>query len=703
MAGQAGRRSAERGEVRRINVPLGQRFAAAPTFDADTRTVEIVLATETMVRMPGWFLGIPEDAYYEVLECSPAAVDLDQVRAGNCPLLDAHQRWSIKDRLGDVKDGRCEGGQLIVTAALGQSAAARMLEADLAAGTPPKVSAGYKRNQVRFERMEGEIPVYRVISWTLREASFVPIAADPNAGVRSDEHVFPCIIEEGTRAMDANQTGAGAGGAAVEPNPAIEPRSAEPAAPPAGGTRAAADPGMIAQPAQTGVSRFTGASAMAFVETARAFGDPLVTRARELIDKNERGEIGVDAANAELLRAAGEAQRAATGTIGAGGAAVVTADARDRWLAGAANSIIQRAGLTHIVAQAAKLRGETVDLDPGEMRGVRNADLARMALDRAGIRIDSYDRDRIVIAAMTERAGPMNATSDFTVLLENVMHKSLQAAYGVTPDTWRRFCGVGSVTDFRPHNRYLRGTFGALDSKTENGEFKQKHIPDGAKELISAAVKGNIIALTREAIVNDDLGAFSFLATELGRAAKLSIEVDVYGQLAANSAAGPTMNDGNPMFHTSHANIAAVAAPPSVDSFDAIRVLMAQQKDVSGNEYLDIRPHVWLGPIGLGGNARVINGAEYDPDTASKLQKPNMVKGLFNDVVDTPRLAGTRWYAFADPNVAPAIEVVFLNGVQEPYTEQRDGWRVDGTEFKVRFDYGVGGLNFRSAATNAGA
>jgi hypothetical protein len=43
-----------------------------------------------------------------------------------------------------------------------------------------------------------------------------------------------------------------------------------------------------------------------------------------------------------------------------------------------------------------------------------------------------------------------------------------------------------------------------------------------------------------------------------------------------------------------------------------------------------------------------INDAQYDPDTASKLQKPNKVRGLFDDMVGTPRLTGTRWFAFAD-------------------------------------------------------
>lgn len=380
----------------------------------------------------------------------------------------------------------------------------------------------------------------------------------------------------------------------------------------------------------------------------------------------------------------------------------VGTEARDKWLIGARNALIARAGLTGLIAQAAKNRGETIDLDPGELRGIRNVELARMALDHAGIACQSYDRDKIVASALTARNSITQTTSDFPVLLENVMHKVLQAAYAIAPDTWSRFCGIGSVSDFRPHNRYLRGTFGALDLLNEAGEFKNKSIPDGAKELIKATTKGNIINLSRHAIVNDDMDAFSGMAVDLGRAAKLSIEIDVYALLALNSNNGPAMNDTVSLFDAAHANIATAAAP-SVAAFDAIRVLMARQKDVSGNEYLDVRPSIWLGPVELGGNAKTINDAVYDPDTVNKLQKPNMVRGLFADIVDTPRLSGTRWYAFADPMLAPALEVAFLNGEQEPFLDSEEGWRTDGTEWKVRLDYGVGAVNWRSAAKNEGA
>ena len=94
------------------------------------------------------------------------------------------------------------------------------------------------------------------------------------------------------------------------------------------------------------------------------------------------------------------------------------------------------------------------------------------------------------------------------MLLESTMHKALQAAYAVAPDTWSRWCVTGTVSDFREHSRYRVGSIGNLDKLTEAGEFKNKKIPDGEKATITAGTKGNTINLTRQAIINDDLGAF---------------------------------------------------------------------------------------------------------------------------------------------------------------------------------------------------
>ena len=280
----------------------------------------------------------------------------------------------------------------------------------------------------------------------------------------------------------------------------------------------------------------------------------------------------------------------------------------------------------------------------------------------------------------------------------------VMGAYAIQPDTWRRFCNESTVSDFRAANRYRFGTIASLDALNENGEFKNKTISDAEKASITAATKGNIIAVTRQAIVNDDLNAFTGLLSMLGRAAARSVEIDVYALLAQNSGLGPTMSDGHPLFDAAHNNLGTGAAL-SAASIDADRVVMGSQKDKDGNDYLELRPTVLLISLGLGGQAKVINASQYDPDTVVNKEqfKPNVVAGLYADIIDTARLSGTRRYSFADPSVAPVLEVAFLEGQSAPVLESRDGWRVDGTEMKVRFDYGVAAVDYRGAVTNAGA
>jgi hypothetical protein len=130
---------------------------------------------------------------------------------------------------------------------------------------------------------------------------------------------------------------------------------------------------------------------------------------------------------------------------------------------------------------------------------------------------------------------------------------------------------------------------------------------------------------------------------------------------------------------------------------------MSKQTNVGGNDFLDLRPDVWLGNTSLGGAARVINDSQYDPDAANKLQKPNMVRGLVREVIDTPRLPGGAYYFLADKNICPTVEVAFLDGNQTPYLELQNGFTVDGAVWKVRLDYGVAAMDYRGAVKNAGA
>jgi ATP-dependent protease ClpP protease subunit len=378
-----------------------------------------------------------------------------------------------------------------------------------------------------------------------------------------------------------------------------------------------------------------------------------------------------------------------------------------------ANPVAQRVEMG--ASEGEKLRGATVEailyragvaddkvkagIGANPFRGAKMLDLARASLERGGYKVRTFDQMDIVAAAFTQ------STSDFTTVLENVMHKSLQAAYAGQPDTWSRFCARGSVTDFRAHPRYRMGTIANLDTVLENGEFKYKAITDAEKVSITATTKGNIVTVSRQMIVNDDLSAFVGLSGSLGRAAKRTIEAAVYTQITTASGLGPTYSvDSVALYNSAHANIAATGAI-SATVFDDIRTKMALQMDKDSNDYLDLRPAYLLVPTASGGLARTINDSQYDPDTvANKAQmKPNLVRGLFRDIIDTPRLTGTRVYAFADPSVCPTYEVAFLDGNDTPFLDVMQGFTVDGAMYKVRLDFGVGLMEYKGTVTAAGA
>lgn len=491
---------------------------------------------------------------------------------------------------------------------------------------------------------------------------------------------------------------AGAPGAAPIANPAAAPRNPQPPAHPGTATPPAAagnpqEQSMpIAQPAANPAATPAPAARTREQNVAvLAMFKPFAHIAAVAALKDEvltDPEVTVEQVQAKLLATIGQGTEPAN-PAGSHPRVDKVEDEADKRRDAVVAALRVRAGVETDANVRAQIRANPY-------RGMTLLDMARASLDRAGVKHAGMSKMEVVAAAFTQ------GTSDFPVLLETAMHKTLQAAYARAPLTWNLWCRQGSVSDFRAHNRYRVGSFGDLDAVTELSEYVNKSIPDGEKASISVDTKGNIINLSRKAIINDDLGAFVGLADALGFAAARTVENAAYDLLKLNSGLGPTQSDSQPLFHSNRANVNATGSTLTTAGIDADAAVMALQKDVSNNDYLDLRPAVLLVPRGLEGTARVVNGAEFDPDANNKLQRPNIVRGLFSTIVGTPRLSGTRRYLFADPNVAPVFEVAFLDGQTEPYMEMEDGFDVDGARWKVRLDFGVSAVDFRGAVTNAG-
>jgi hypothetical protein len=167
-------------------------------------------------------------------------------------------------------------------------------------------------------------------------------------------------------------------------------------------------------------------------------------------------------------------------------------------------------------------------------------------------------------------------------------------------------------------------------------------------------------------------------------------------------ASNPLLKDGVALFDATRGNLDGTPSAPSILSVEAARVAMASQTDIGDNDFLDIVPSIFVGGMGTGSTAREVNAQEYNDETSKNQRKPNVVRGLFNDLIDTPRIATNIWYLFADPTVAPVIEVVFLDGQNEPIVALEEDFRTAGVNYRVELPFGVGAIGHEGAYQNPG-
>jgi hypothetical protein len=110
-------------------------------------------------------------------------------------------------------------------------------------------------------------------------------------------------------------------------------------------------------------------------------------------------------------------------------------------------------------------------------------------------------------------------------------------------------------------------------------------------------------------------------------------------------------------------------------------------------------------PVGARRQARVINSRSTTRrDREQGATEAEQGRRPLRDIIDTARLTGTRRYSFADPGIAPVIEVAFLDGSRSAaHRDAATAGASTAPKWKVASMYGVGAIDFRGAVTNAGA
>ena len=355
-----------------------------------------------------------------------------------------------------------------------------------------------------------------------------------------------------------------------------------------------------------------------------------------------------------------------------------------------------------------------------EYRNFKLIDMAKEALELRGINPRGMDVTRIAELALQGPsrgpeffAGGAESTSDFPAILANVANKTLRQGYEAYPRTFQPFCRQVTAQDFKPINRVMLADAPALQALNEKGEYHRANLTDNNINY-SLGTYGEIVALTRKVIINDDLQAFTRVPALLGVAAAQLESNTVWGIITSNPAA---MYAGDKtstaLFHANHGNLLTGAAS-SIDNtvqnaapltaLGKARGAMRLQKGPQGTP-LNLIPRFIAVPTALETYmlqlVYPINIASAD---ATKVV-PEWVRSLVPVVeprLDAATNGTTGWYLIADPAQIDTVEYCYLEGQQGVYIETKQGFEVDGVEIKARMDFGAAALDYRGLQKNAG-
>ena len=316
-------------------------------------------------------------------------------------------------------------------------------------------------------------------------------------------------------------------------------------------------------------------------------------------------------------------------------------------------------------------------------------DHARELLQRNGVNTSGLSPDQIITRAM-------HTVADFPGLLASTGSRTLAAPYQAALSPIRALFRESQAVDFRPKTRLALSEFPALLKVNETGEIKYGSRGE-SKETYGLETFARLFSISRQALINDDLGAFADMTRDMAAAAAETENALRASALISNSGNGPKMGDGNTLFHANHGNLGAAAAL-SVASLSAGRVALRNQKSLDGKTPIGVSPtYLVVGPA-------LETTAEQLLSTlaAAAVDQVNPFSGRLPLLVE-PRLTGNGWYLFASPDQRAVFEQAHLAAAPGPQMASKEGWDVLGVEFRVYLDYGAGVLDWRGAYRNPGA
>lgn len=296
-------------------------------------------------------------------------------------------------------------------------------------------------------------------------------------------------------------------------------------------------------------------------------------------------------------------------------------------------------------------------------------------------------------APLTRITEADTTTASFSYLLGTSMNKRLLKDYQAWPAEWQRFVVIAPIRDFRQQSRVRLGAFGSLSTVAEDTPYTSITLTDSAAVYVPTK-RGNLVAVSRETIVNDDLMAIKQIPTKLAVSAAYTLAEFVYGFLSSNA----TIYDNNPLFTggSPHNNLGNTALSSS--AMQAGVTAMREQTNFAGKR-LGLKPTFLIVPPELEWTAMVATRSAGLPGTNNNDINPML--GYVTPIV-SPQLTDTRqWFFACDPRVVDTLEIGFVGGQVNPVLFIQDqplfglNFTQDVISYKIRHEYGGAVLDWR--------
>lgn len=328
-----------------------------------------------------------------------------------------------------------------------------------------------------------------------------------------------------------------------------------------------------------------------------------------------------------------------------------------------------------------------------DTRGMGRSEVARSCFSRGFIARHAGERSLSM------------ATGDFPGILANSQRKTLRRGYEQARSTWSVWASRGTTPDFKQVSRHIVGGLPTPPKVLEGQEYTYATIGE-AKEVLTLAKYGQLIAFTWETMVNDDLGAINRQTLRHGDACRRLEDDLAYYPITSNQT---MTEDSVALFHSSHANLAGSGAVLSVTTLGAARKAMRTQKGIKPNSatdgpILNLYPANLLVPTAIETVAEQLVASLVDPSKSNATPNLNFIRNL--TVVSEPRLdanSSTAWYLTASPSQIDTVEVLFLEGEPTPMIDEQEGFSVDGRTYKIRHCCAARAIDYRGFYKNPGA